>query len=68
MNMDIAQYARVVCALLDIPVYDKLTESLHLLFSLYRLQVQPALLAQLSLLRSRAPRLPLLYCNAALLV
>ena len=35
MNMDIAQYARVVCALLDIPVYDKLTESLHLLFSLY---------------------------------
>ena len=26
---------RIVCALLDIPVYSSLTESLHVLFSLY---------------------------------
>jgi intraflagellar transport protein 46 len=35
MNMDLATYVRTVCALLDIPVYDKLTESLHVLFTLY---------------------------------
>lgn len=28
-------YARIVCAILDIPVYANLTESLHLLFTLY---------------------------------
>jgi len=35
MNMSVEQYARVVCALLDIPVYDKVVESLHVLFTLY---------------------------------
>lgn len=35
LDMDLAQYAKIVCALLDIPVYDKLTESLHVLFTLY---------------------------------
>ena len=35
LDLDIADYVRVVCALLDIPVYDKLTESLHVLFTLY---------------------------------
>jgi len=35
LNMSVEQYARVVCALLDIPVYDKVVESLHVLFTLY---------------------------------
>lgn len=35
MNMDLATYVRVICALLDIPVYEKLTDSLHLLFTLF---------------------------------
>jgi hypothetical protein len=34
--MDVRDYTRVVCSLLDIPVYEnKATESLHLLFSLF---------------------------------
>lgn len=34
--MDLPSYVRVVCAMLDIPVHgEKLTESLHLLFTLY---------------------------------
>mmetsp|Transcript_2973 Transcript_2973/g.4144 ORF Transcript_2973/g.4144 Transcript_2973/m.4144 type:complete len:374 (+) Transcript_2973:27-1148(+) len=35
LDMDLAEYAKIVCALLDIPVYDKITESLHVLFTLY---------------------------------
>lgn len=35
LDMDLAQFTRVVCAILDIPVYDKMTESLHVLFTLY---------------------------------
>lgn len=33
--MSVEEYARLACALLDIPVYDNIIESLHLLFSLY---------------------------------
>lgn len=35
LDMDLKQYTRVVCSILDIPVYDKLTEALHVLFTLY---------------------------------
>eukprot|EP00823_Brevimastigomonas_motovehiculus_P002164 TRINITY_DN136_c0_g2_i1.p1 TRINITY_DN136_c0_g2~~TRINITY_DN136_c0_g2_i1.p1 ORF type:complete len:508 (-),score=216.41 TRINITY_DN136_c0_g2_i1:307-1830(-) len=35
LEMDLSQYVRTVCAILDVPVYDKLTESLHALFTLY---------------------------------
>ena len=36
MQAELPELVRIVCALLDIPVYgDKLTESLHVLFSLY---------------------------------
>ncbi|KAL1503466.1 hypothetical protein AB1Y20_011950 [Prymnesium parvum] len=36
LQVDLASYVRIVCAMLDIPVHgDKLTESLHLLFTLY---------------------------------
>lgn len=33
--MDVLELSRVACALLDIPVYDNIIESLHLLVSLY---------------------------------
>ena len=35
INLDLASYVRVVCGMLDIPVYDSLTQSLHVLFTLY---------------------------------
>jgi intraflagellar transport protein 46 len=35
IEADVASFARMVCAIMDIPVYDKLTESLHVLFTLY---------------------------------
>jgi intraflagellar transport protein 46 len=35
IKLDVSEYAKVVCAILDIPVYDKTTESLHVLFTLY---------------------------------
>ena len=35
INLDLASYVRVVCSMLDIPVYDSLTQSLHVLFTLY---------------------------------
>lgn len=35
LNLDVNSFARVVCALLDVPVYDKVVESLHVVFSLY---------------------------------
>ncbi len=35
LDVTLKQYAKVVCALLDIPVYSNHVESLHVLFSLY---------------------------------
>lgn len=36
LDMPVTEYAKIVCSLLDIPVYEgKLTESLHVLFTLY---------------------------------
>mmetsp|Transcript_12987 Transcript_12987/g.45673 ORF Transcript_12987/g.45673 Transcript_12987/m.45673 type:complete len:374 (-) Transcript_12987:148-1269(-) len=35
LNVDTVAYARIVCAILDIPVYSNITESLHVLFTLY---------------------------------
>jgi len=35
INLDLASYVRLVCAMLDIPVYGSLTEALHVLFTLY---------------------------------
>jgi hypothetical protein len=35
LDLTIAEYARVLCSLLDIPTYDNPIESLHLMFSLY---------------------------------
>eukprot|EP01029_Cantina_marsupialis_P030310 TRINITY_DN815_c0_g1_i1.p1 TRINITY_DN815_c0_g1~~TRINITY_DN815_c0_g1_i1.p1 ORF type:complete len:400 (-),score=155.76 TRINITY_DN815_c0_g1_i1:488-1687(-) len=35
INMELKEYCRVACALLDIPVYDNIVESMHLLFTLY---------------------------------
>ena len=34
-ELDLRAYIRMVCAMLDIPVYGSLTESLHVLFTLY---------------------------------
>ena len=34
-DLDLSEYARVVCAILDIPVYPNTCESIHVLFSLY---------------------------------
>jgi len=35
MDLDLKDFARVVCAILDIPVFSSMTESLHVLFTLY---------------------------------
>jgi len=35
LNMNVNQFSRLTCALLDVPVYDKVVESLHVVFSLY---------------------------------
>ena len=35
ISLDLASYVRMVCAMLDIPVHNSLTESLHVLFTLY---------------------------------
>jgi intraflagellar transport protein 46 len=35
LDLSLAEYAKVLCAILDIPVYDNPIESLHLMFSLY---------------------------------
>jgi intraflagellar transport protein 46 len=35
LDMDVGEYAKLVCALLDIPVYDSTVQSLHVLFTLY---------------------------------
>jgi intraflagellar transport protein 46 len=33
-DLDLLSYSKLVCALLDVPVYDNVIESLHVLFSL----------------------------------
>eukprot|EP00294_Goniomonas_avonlea_P011237 CAMPEP_0114554624 /NCGR_PEP_ID=MMETSP0114-20121206/8310_1 /TAXON_ID=31324 /ORGANISM="Goniomonas sp, Strain m" /LENGTH=387 /DNA_ID=CAMNT_0001739685 /DNA_START=30 /DNA_END=1193 /DNA_ORIENTATION=+ len=35
LDVDVKAYTRIICSLLDIPVYQNLTESLHVLFTLY---------------------------------
>lgn len=35
LDMSLAEYSKVLCSLLDIPVYDNPIESLHLMFSLF---------------------------------
>jgi intraflagellar transport protein 46 len=35
LNMSLPEYARLCCALLDIPVHGNVVESLHVMFSLY---------------------------------
>eukprot|EP00967_Tisochrysis_lutea_P025097 scaffold28879_cov31-Tisochrysis_lutea.AAC.1 len=35
LNLELADLVRAMCAILDIPVYNSLTESLHVLFTLY---------------------------------
>lgn len=35
LDLSIAEYAKVLCSILDIPTYDNPIESLHLMFSLY---------------------------------
>ena len=35
LQAELPELVRIVCALLDIPVYSSLTESLHVLFTLY---------------------------------
>jgi len=35
LEATLAEYAKIACALLDIPFYDNLVEPLHVLFSLY---------------------------------
>eukprot|EP01033_Poteriospumella_lacustris_P015399 gene15399-11007_t len=35
LDLSLAEYAKVLCSILDIPVYDNPIESLHLLFSLF---------------------------------
>jgi len=35
LDVDVAAYIRIACAMLDIPVYSSLKESLHVLFTLY---------------------------------
>ena len=35
IDLDVRDYARVLCAILDIPVHTNVTESLHVLFTLY---------------------------------
>mmetsp|Transcript_2211 Transcript_2211/g.3117 ORF Transcript_2211/g.3117 Transcript_2211/m.3117 type:complete len:94 (+) Transcript_2211:61-342(+) len=35
IDLDLKDYVRIVCAILDIPVYSSMCESLHVLFTLY---------------------------------
>jgi intraflagellar transport protein 46 len=35
MDMTLQEYAKVCCAILDIPVHNSITQSLHVLFTLY---------------------------------
>jgi len=35
MDLSVEDYAKVLCALMDVPVYDSVIESLHVVFSLY---------------------------------
>jgi intraflagellar transport protein 46 len=35
LDLTLVEYAKVLCSILDIPVYDNVVESLHLMFTLY---------------------------------
>lgn len=35
MDLSLAEYVRVLCSILDIPVYDNPIESLHVMFTLF---------------------------------
>eukprot|EP00747_Dinoflagellata_sp_TGD_P167873 gnl/TRDRNA2_/TRDRNA2_193131_c0_seq1.p1 gnl/TRDRNA2_/TRDRNA2_193131_c0~~gnl/TRDRNA2_/TRDRNA2_193131_c0_seq1.p1 ORF type:complete len:406 (-),score=93.06 gnl/TRDRNA2_/TRDRNA2_193131_c0_seq1:148-1236(-) len=35
LDIDLAQYTRIIAALLDVPVHGQITESLHVIFTLY---------------------------------
>ena len=35
MDLSLEEYVRVICSMLDIPVYTNMVESLHVLFTLY---------------------------------
>merc|ERR1712228_4819 len=35
LNLDLPQYIRVIAAILDVPVHNQLTETLHVIFTLY---------------------------------
>jgi intraflagellar transport protein 46 len=35
LDLSLAEYAKILCSMLDIPTYDNPIESLHLMFSLY---------------------------------
>jgi len=35
LDLSLEEYARVICTMMDIPVYDNIAESLHVLFTLY---------------------------------
>jgi len=35
LDVSVEEYARIICSIMDIPVYENLSESLHILFSLY---------------------------------
>lgn len=35
MELSLEEYAKVICAIMDVPVYDNIIESLHVIFSLY---------------------------------
>jgi vacuolar-type H+-ATPase subunit I/STV1 len=36
LEMSLEEYARTVCAIMDVPVYDNIVESLHLLFTIFQ--------------------------------
>lgn len=35
LDVDVESFAKITCAMLDIPVYNNVIESLHVLFTLY---------------------------------
>mmetsp|Transcript_12940 Transcript_12940/g.17031 ORF Transcript_12940/g.17031 Transcript_12940/m.17031 type:complete len:386 (+) Transcript_12940:271-1428(+) len=36
MELSVEEYARIICTVMDIPIYDNIAESLHVLFTLYQ--------------------------------
>jgi Intraflagellar transport complex B protein 46 C terminal len=39
LEMSLEEYARTVCAIMDVPVYDNIVESLHLLFTVFQVEL-----------------------------